>query len=429
MRKVLTILFVVVLLFGTASVPVFADDNGEAQPIGDGIDKSCEGTVLTVFNWGEYIADGSDGSMDVIAEFEKETGIKVKYITYANNEELYAALNAGGTTYDIVVPSDYMFERLYSENFLQPIDLDNIYYYKNIAEKYKNIYPDENMNKYYVPYTIGTVGVIYNSTMVDKSKCTGWDLLWDPDYAYQILMFDNPRDAFAIAQFKLGLSINSIDRNDWELARDELIKQKEVIKRYVNDEIFDIMENGYAAVAPYYAGDFLTMKAENNNLEFYYPRNDNNELNTNQFIDVMCITKASKNKKAAEMFINFILREDIAIEVAEYISYASPNVAVVNNPEYCYSEENNKYAYDILYPEELNPNSEEKFKANLMFSNLNDETLKIMNDYWASVKAQADATGVYLICGCIVLLLILLIIFKLRKKRIRRIDDEYYSLS
>lgn len=422
MKRVWICILTATLLLGSFAVPVAAEEDD------GGINRKYEGTTLTVFNWGEYIADGSDDSMDVVAEFEKETGIDVQYMTYANNEELYAALSNGGTTYDIVVPSDYMFERLYYEGYLQPINLDNIPNYVNVAEKYRAIYDDPGLNECYVPYTIGMVGVIYNTAIVE-GEYTNWDLLWDDDYAYQILMFDNPRDAFAIAQFKLGLDINSTNPKDWELAAEELKKQKSVIKRYVNDEVFDIMEDGYAAVAPYYAGDYLTMKAENDDLEFYYPRNDEGELITNQFIDVMCITKATNNKEAAEMFINYILREDVALEVAEYICYASPNTTVVNNPDYSYSKENDEYAYNILYPEELDPDSDKLFDPRLMFSHLGTETLTIMNNHWASVKAQANATGIYIICGVILLLLAILVIQKLRKKRMRRIDDEYYSLS
>lgn len=394
---------------------------------GDGINKNYAGTTITVFNWGEYIADGSDGSLDVVKEFEKETGIKVEYMTYANNEELYAALINGGTTYDVVVPSDYMFERLYYEGLLQPVNYENIPYYSNIADKFKGVFED-GMNNYYVPYTIGMVGVIYNTEMVDKVP-GNWDILWDEQYKNQILMFDNPRDAFAIAQFKLGISINSTNADDWKKASDELKKQKSVIKRYVNDEVFDIMEDGYAAVAPYYAGDYFTMKDENEALEFYYPRNEKGELITNQFIDVMCIPKACKNKEAAEMFINYVLRDDIALEVAEYICYASPNVAVVNNPEYSFSKEQDEYAFSILYPEELDPNTDKPFNDKLVFSHLDKDTLNYMNTRWASVKAQVDATGIYVACAVILAVLFVLVVWKLRKKQVRRIDEEYYKLS
>ncbi|MBE6678067.1 MAG: ABC transporter substrate-binding protein [Ruminococcaceae bacterium] len=420
MRRILVFALSIVMLLSAFVVSASAAEN-------DGINRKYEGTTIIVFNWGEYIADGSDGSMDVVKEFEKETGIHVEYMTYANNEELYAALNNGGTTYDVVVPSDYMFERLYYEDLLQPIDYNNIPYYSNIASKFKGVFK-EGMNNYYVPYTIGMVGVIYNTTMIEEVP-GNWDLLWDEKYAKQVLMFDNPRDAFAIAQFKLGLSINSENLDDWSLAADALEAQKSIVKRYVNDEVFDIMEDGLAAAAPYYAGDYFTMKDENDDLEFYYPRNEEGELITNQFIDVMCIPKASKNKEAAEMFINYILRDDIALEVAEYICYASPNVTVVNNPEYSFSKEQDEYAYNILYPEELAPDSEKSFDNRLVFSHLDRETLNYMNARWSSVKAQVDASGVYITCAVILSGLLVLVVWKLRKKQTRRIDEEYYMLS
>lgn len=420
MKRMLFAVISVLLLLPVLSFSVVAEDDNE------GISRKYEGTQITVFNWGEYIADGSDGSMDVVAEFEAETGIDVVYMTYANNEELYATLTNGGTTYDIVVPSDYMFERLYAEGYLAEINLDNIPNIKYIDDKYIGIYKDPAMDSRYVPYTIGMVGVIYNTDVVSETP-TDWDILWDEKYAYQILMFDNPRDAFAIAQFKLGLDINSNDPADWRKATEELKRQKNVVKRYVNDEIFDIMENGYAAVAPYYAGDFLTMKAENDALEFYYPRTDSGELATNQFIDVMCITESSKNKEAAEMFINYMLRPDIALEVAEYICYASPNTAVVENPDYSYHKDNDPYSYDILYPEELSPDYEAGFNDKLVFSHLGTDTLKLMNDLWASVKAQANATGIYVICAFILLALAVLVVLKIRKKRIRRLGPDYFQ--
>lgn len=420
MKKILVFTLSLIFMLSFDVVSVSASEE-------EGINRKYAGTTITVFNWGEYIADGSDGSLDVVKEFENETGIHVEYMTYANNEELYAALINGGTTYDVVVPSDYMFERLYYEDLLQPINYENITYYSNIADKYKGVFA-EGMNNYYVPYIIGMVGVIYNTEMVEEIP-GNWDLLWDERYKKQILMFDNPRDAFAIAQFKVGVSINSANKEDWALAADELEEQKSIVKRYVNDEVFDIMEDGLAAIAPYYAGDYFTMKDENDALEFYYPRNEEGELITNQFIDVMCIPKASKNKEAAEMFINYILRDDIALEVAEYICYASPNVAVVNNPEYSFSKEQDEYAFGILYPEELDPNSDKTFDKNLVFSHLEKETLNYMNSRWSTVKAQVDATGVYITCAVILAFLLMLVILKLRKKQTRRIDEKYYMLS
>lgn len=390
---------------------------------------SCDSTskkgALRVFNWGEYISDGEDGTLDVIAQFEKETGIDVEYITYANNEELYAMLSNGGITYDIIFPSDYMFERLYEEGYLQKINKDNIPNYKNILDTYKGIFPFDERDDYSIPYTVGMVGVIYNTDVVADPAET-WDLLWDKKYSGEILLFDNPRDAFAVSQFKLGIDINSTDAVDWKAAAEELKVQKKVLKRYVNDEIFDIMIDGNAAIATYYAGDFLTMKDENDSLEFYYPRNDDGELVTNQFIDVMCITKDCTMVAEAEEFINFMLREDIATANAEYVSYATPNKAVLDNPNYCYNKENDEYAYNILYPPELDGTM--PFNEKLMFRHQDNEIINTMNFEWSSLKADGgETTTLYIVCCIIIAVLITMMVVKVYTKKKRRIDEEYYS--
>ena len=417
MKKVLSFIFLITILITSFvnALTVSADDSG--------INQSLAGTTIRVFNWGEYISNGEDDSLDVIAEFEKETGINVEYITYANNEELYASMENGGITYDVIVPSDYMFERLLAEGYLQSINYDNIPNYKYIADKYKGIFEFDSEDEYSVPYTVGMVGVIYNTDIVDKEP-NNWDILWDEDYQGEILMFDNPRDAFAIAQFKVGISINSHDAQEWELAAEDLKAQKKVLKRYVNDEIFDIMEAGNAAVAPYYAGDFLTMKAENDALEFFYPRNDEGKLITNQFIDVMCIPKSSTNQAAAEMFINYMLRPDIALANAEYICYASPNTEVVGHEDYSYSKENDPYSYAVLYPDEF-----ADFDKDLMFRHLDPNILNIMNDQWAFTKAYGvNAVTIHVVSGIIVLVLAVLVVIKLRNKKVRNIGTDYYNL-
>ena len=417
MKKVFTIILLTLLLTAfVAPFTVSADDD-------EGINKSFSGTTIRVFNWGEYISNGEDDSVDVIAEFEKETGINVEYITYANNEELYASMENGGITYDIIVPSDYMFERLFKEGYLQTINYDNIPNYKYIAEKYRGVFEFDPDDNYSIPYTVGMVGVIYNTDMVKKQPYN-WDILWDEEYKGEILMFDNPRDSFAIAQFKIGVSINSSESEEWELAAEELKAQKKVLKRYVNDEIFDIMEAGNAAVAPYYAGDFLTMKAENDALEFVYPRNEDGKLITNQFIDVMCIPKASTNTAAAEMFINYMLRPDIALANAEYICYASPNTAVVSHEDYSYSKENDPYSYAILYPDEF-----ADFDKELMFRHMDKSILNIMNDQWAFTKAYGvNATVIHVVSGVILAVLVVLVVIKIRNKKIRSIGSDYYNM-
>lgn len=302
--------------------------------------EDLEGTELTVFNWGEYISDGEDGTMDVNKEFENLTGIKVKYLTFESNETMYSQLKSGGTNYDIVIPSDYMIERLIREDMLQKLDMSKITNYDLIDEKYKNMFFDEK-NEYSVPYNVGMVGIIYNQAMTGKDIEHSWNVLWDKKYKDMALNFNNPRDAFMTAQMIKGQDVNTLNKADWDAAADLLKQGKSNLQSYVMDEIFGKMETGEAAVAPYYAGDYLTMKENNDDLEFFYP-----EEGTNIFIDSICIPKNAKNVKAAHLYINFLLEPDVATANAEYIGYASPNTAVIENEDYAY------YQNEILYPDE-----------------------------------------------------------------------------
>ena len=303
-------------------------------------DKSLQGTTLTVYNWGEYISDGSDGTIDVNKEFEKLTGIKVKYLTFESNETMYSQIKSGGISYDIIIPSDYMIERLKNENMLSKIDTSKLSNYDLIEDKYKNLFFDPN-NEYSVPYNVGLVGIIYNEKLTGKDIKHSWDVLWDEKYKDMALNFSNPRDAFMTAQMLLGQDLNTLNKADWDAAAELLKKGKANLQSYVMDEIFGKMETGEAAVAPYYAGDYLTMLETNPDLRFFYP-----EEGTNIFVDSICIPKNAKNYDAAVMYINFLLEPDISTANAEYLGYASPNTAVINNKDYCY------YQNEILYPDE-----------------------------------------------------------------------------
>ncbi len=327
---------------------------------------ALRGTTLYVYNWGEYISDGVDGSLSVNAAFEEKYGIDVVYETYDNNEVMYSKLKGGGVSYDVVIPSDYMIQRMIAEDMLQPLDFSNIPNYKYIPEKYKNLAHDPE-NLYSVPYTVGMVGLIYNTAMVEEVP-TSWTSLWDKNYSNSILMFNNPRDAFAIAQSVLGMDYNNESPASWRVAAELLKEQKSVSPAYVNDEVFLKMEAGEAAFAPYYAGDFLSMQENNPDLAFVYP-----EEGVNFFVDGACILKGSKNKLAAELYINFLLEPEVALANAEYICYASPHTEVYTNPEYSY------YENEILYP------ADGRFKTQL-FLNLKPEILALMSTLWDDVK-------------------------------------------
>ena len=289
--------------------------------LGFGIFSARQETItLNVCNWGQYIADGSDGSMEVIAEFEKRyPNIKVNYSTYDSNEIMYSKLSNGGITVDLIIPSDYMIARLIEEDMLLPLNFDNIPNYRYIDEDFKNTaYDPENI--YSVPYTWGTVGILYNTAYVAEEDVTGWELLWNEEYAGKILTFGNSRDAFGIAQFMLGYDINTTDLGELDACAELLKAQKPVLQQYVMDEIFAIMQNEEAWIAPYYAGDCLVMMGENENLEFYLPGHQG----FNMFIDAMCIPACAKEKEAAELFINFLCDPEIAGANMDWICYGTP---------------------------------------------------------------------------------------------------------
>ncbi|MEG2537394.1 MAG: spermidine/putrescine ABC transporter substrate-binding protein [Hydrogenoanaerobacterium sp.] len=273
---------------------------------------------INVHNWGEYICNDAENSINVNAEFEELTGIKVNYTTFASNEELYARLKSGGAQYDVVIPSDYMIAKFIREGMLEKLDKKNIPNVKYTNREFMGMKYDPN-DEYSVPYTWGTVGIIYNKTMVDDD-ITSWSSLWDARYMGNMLMFSNPRDAFALAEKKLGYSLNTADMAQLHRAADELKAQKPLVQAYVMDEIFDKMQGGEAALAPYYAGDALTMMADNEDLAFVVPQEG-----TNKFVDSICIPKGSKEKAAAELYINFLCEPAVAAANIEYIGYSTPN--------------------------------------------------------------------------------------------------------
>ena len=364
MKRLLSVTFVALLLLSVASPCAFAKGEKDYSHL--------EGTTLNVYNWGEYISDGSDDTLDVNAEFEKRYGITVIYSNYESNENMYNKLSSGGANYDVIIPSDYMIARLVEEDMLEELDFSNIPNYKYILDKYKDLYYDPE-NKFSVPYTVGMVGLIYNTTMVEGEP-DSWGALWDERYKGNILMFNNPRDAFGIAQFYLGQSINTKSVEDWNKAIDALKAQNHLVSSYVMDEVFNKMERGDAALAPYYAGDFLTMYDVNPDLAFVYPKEG-----VNFFVDAMCIPKNAQNKEAAELYINFMLEEDIAVANANYICYASPHELVLESDDYDLKGD------PVLYP------AEEDMPKTEMFENLDYETQNYMTMLWNELKIEGNS--------------------------------------
>lgn len=295
MKKIKNILLLMIVLSVGVSVA------------GCGSDKP----TLNVYNWGDYI------DMEVLDQFEDEYGIRVVYDTYATNEDLYVKLKQGGSSYDVVFPSDYMIERMIREDLLDKIDKSNIPNLSKVGEEFLNLDYDVN-NDYSVPYMWGTLGIIYNTAMIDNTL-DSWADLWDEQYKGQIVMYNSQRDSLAVALKKLGYSLNSRDEKELEEAKQELIKQKPLVHAYMGDEVKDSIISGEAAIAVVYSGDAVFMKWENPDLEYAIPKEG-----TNLWFDAMVIPKNAKNKEAAEKFIDFMTRPDIAAKNAEYIGYSSP---------------------------------------------------------------------------------------------------------
>ncbi len=382
------------------------DEDGSITPAGDVI-------TLNVYNWGEYISDGFEGSLDSNKAFEeyfnkhlsqKYGGVKVvvNYTTYATNEDMYSKLSNSAVTYDIVVPSDYMIEKMIAEDMLLPFDATKLSGWGNIIDSFKSPYYDED-NLYSVPYTYGMMGIIYDKEVVseDDLKEQSWGLLWNEKYAGKILQFNNPRDAFATAMYWKGLDVNSTEPEVWNRALELLMEQKPILQGYVNDEIYNKMTTRSAAIAPYFVGDFLTMAEDEPALGFYYPNEG-----VNYFVDAMCIPKTSENPEIAMEYINFMLSEEPAVANATYIGYASPNALVQNSEEYklamdeySYEGEDGETAYDLLYnktPDKVNAAYNEKFGSDgaACYRTFQPDIQSRVNTLWENLKL-ADSTELW----------------------------------
>lgn len=356
--------------------------------------------TLNVYNWGLYISDGSDDSVNVLSAFEDLTGIKVNYTTFDSNESLYAKMKSGGASYDVIVPSEYMVGKMISEGMLAPLNFDNIPNFADIGEEYRGWDFDPD-NTYSVPYTWGTTGIIYNTTMVDEAP-TSWADLWDVQYTNDVLMFNNSRDAYAIAAKKIGYSMNPKSVDEVSTVMNELKTQKNVVQAYVMDEIFDKMEGGEAAMAPYYAGDAITMIDENPDLAFVHP-----EEGVNFFVDSMCIPANAKNKEAGEMFINYMCETSVGLANCDFIGYSTPLTEVWNE-----LDDDLKYS-EIAYP------GEDVMKKAEVFNTLPDDINAAMDAQWSEMKSYEEGGSGWMV---VVMLVVAIAIStlniwrKLRKK-------------
>lgn len=340
---------------GSTGAPAASSQGGSA---------ASKGGEVNVYNWGGPYIDDS-----FFKTFQNETGIKVNYSEYQTNEELYSILKSGSSVYDVIIPSDYMISRLISEGMLEELDFSNIPNYSLIDDNYKCLEYDP-AGKYSVAYMTGTVGIIYNSTMI-SDDITSWAALFDSSYAGQILMFDNPRDAFGIALKYLGYSQNSTSESEIREAYELLVQQKQILQAYVMDQIFDKLEAGEAAIGPYYAGDYLLMLENNPDLTFVRPTEG-----SNFFVDAMCVPKGAKNKTNAEIFINYMCRTDIAVLNMEEIWYASANYEAAE----AFADELEPDEYGIMFA------SDEVLEKCDVFTNLPYEILALYDQLWVELK-------------------------------------------
>lgn len=330
-----------------------------------GCSSSGANGKVVVYNWGDYI------DPEINDQFTKETGIKVVYSEYANNEEMYASVEPGNVSYDVLFPSDYMIEKMINNNMLQKIDMSKIPNYEKINAEFKGLPYDVN-NEYSVPYMWGTMGIVYDTTKVTQ-PVTSWDILWDSQYDDQIFMYDSERDSIMVALKKLGYSMNTRDEKELEEAKELLIKQAPLVLAYVGDEGKNKMINGEASLMLAWAGDAMVMLAENPNLSYVVPE----EQGSNWFVDGIVIPNNATNVEQAYEYINFLCRPDVAAKNAEYIGYSTP----INEAK-------------ELLPDEIK-NSEVAYPDASLLSNpkmemFNDPSniIELYSSIWTQVKAS-----------------------------------------
>ena len=350
--------FITTLLLAALSASLFAGCGGTG---------AGENGEVYVYNWGEYI------DPDTIDMFEEETGIKVIYEEFETNEIMYPKVEAGASVYDVICPSDYMIQKMIDNDLLSPLNFDNMpNATANIgAQYYEQAKEFDSENQYCVPYCWGTVGILYNKTMVDE-PITSWSVLWDEKYADNILMQDSVRDAFMVALKLNGHSMNTMDTAELEAARDALIAQKPLVQAYVVDQVRDKMIGDEAAIGVIYSGEAIYTQRENSNLEYVIP-----EEGTNVWIDGWVVPKNAQNKENAEKFIDFMCRADIALMNFDYITYSTPNDAARE-----LIEDEDIRNSEIAFPDLSQYNNLETFKY------LGEEGDELYNNYWKEVKSE-----------------------------------------
>jgi len=328
----------------------------------------CGGTgeKVYVYCYGDYF------DPDLIGQFEEETGIEVIVDTYDTCEEMYPVIKNNSASYDVICPSDYMIERMIGEDLLAEINFDNVSNIKNIGDKYLEMSRDfDPENKYSVPHTYGTAGILYNPEMVGDKVIDSWTNLWDEGLEGEILMQDSIRDTFMVAEKILGYSLNTVNEDELKEATELLIEQKPLVYKYVNDSARDLLSSEAAAIGVIWNGEYLYCKELNDKLEFVVPKEG-----TQFFIDAWVIAKTAENKENAEEWINFMCREDVGKQNFDYLTYSTPNIAaqaLINE--------------DILNDESVFPTDETLDNCEVL-KDLGPDGNELYSEYWKKFKAE-----------------------------------------
>jgi len=354
MKKLLLVLLAAtVILSACAKAP-------ESDPA-----KPYAGATLNVYNWGDYIAE------DTLTRFTDETGIRVNYEMFDSNEIMYTKYKSGAVDYDVLVPSDYMIEKLIAEDELLELNFENIPNIEYIDQSFKGLAFDEN-DKYSVPYMWGTVGILYNTKMVDE-PVDSWDILWDEKYSGQIIMQNSVRDAFAVALKKLGYSLNSTSKAEVDEALELLKEQAPLVQAYVIDEVKDKMIGNEGSLAVIYSGEAIYTADENEDLAYAIPKEG-----TNLWFDSMVVPKSTQNKEAAEVFINFMCDPEIAFNNTDYIGYSTPHIRAKEMLDDEIKDD------PAAYP------SKEVLENCEVFVDLGQEMTEYYNEKWNELKASLN---------------------------------------
>ena len=372
MKKTLALTLACTMVMGLFLSGCAMKDEPSSSNAGTSNSGSSGQREVVVCGWGENIDE------DLFDLFEEKTGIKVIYQTAESNEMMYSKVAMGGSGYDVVVPSDYMIAQMIEEGLLAELDFDNIPNFSLISDRFKNLVYDPD-NKYSVPYTWGTLGIIYNPTMI-SDEIDSWEALFDMRYEGMASMIGNPRDAIATALMYLGYSINTTDEAQIREAYDLIAVSKAagVYQGFFMDEIYDKMEVGETALCTYYAGDYLSMYDNNPDLKYVIPKEG-----SNWFVDAMCVLKDAKNKTEAEEWINFICSTEASLRNMDFIWYASPNETALEEYPAYYQEQTGEELPEEIY--EVMAAPQEVLDKCEMYLNLPAATRTLYNDLWTQL--------------------------------------------